>query len=102
VVPTLLDEQVMVFFVTHRFDFADWFLRQHASSTIFLRAGRQPDGSRDYKLAEKAPLPTSFGEDLYYRLGRWLEGDAAEFTRRPLPPGTATVMASVTVMAPAR
>jgi hypothetical protein len=22
----------------------------------------------------KEPLPTSFGEDLYYRLGGWLEG----------------------------
>ena len=26
-------------------------------------------------LAVKDPLPTSFGEDLYYRLGGWLEED---------------------------
>lgn len=49
------------------------FHRQQAGSTLFLRAERQPDGRRDYKLAVKEPLPTSFGEDLYYRLGGWLE-----------------------------
>jgi hypothetical protein len=44
---------------------------------LFLRAERQPDGSRNYKLTVKDPLPTSFGEDLYYRLGGWLEEDKA-------------------------
>jgi hypothetical protein len=62
-----------VFFVTHRFGFAEHFHRQQADSTLFLRAERQPDGRRDYKLAVKDPLPTSFGEDLYYRIGGWLE-----------------------------
>ena len=69
VVRALLDAQIKVFFVTHRFEFADRFHRQHASSTLFLRAERRPDGGRNYKLAVKEPLPTSFGEDLYYRLG---------------------------------
>jgi DNA mismatch repair ATPase MutS len=75
VVRALLDAEVRVFFVSHRFDFADSFRRQHADSTVFLRAERQPDGRRDYKLAVKDPLPTSFGEDLYYRLGGWLDED---------------------------
>ena len=75
VVRALLDAQIKVFFVTHRYDFADRFRREHAPTTLFLRAERQPDGSRDYKLAVKDPLPTSFGEDLYYRLGGWLEED---------------------------
>jgi hypothetical protein len=44
---------------------------------LFLRAERQPDGRRNYKLAAKDPLPTSYGEDLYYRLGGWLEEDNA-------------------------
>jgi len=69
VVRALLDARIMVFFVTHRFDFADRFRRQHAPSALFLRAERQPDGTRNYKLAAKEPLPTSYGEDLYYRLG---------------------------------
>ena len=75
VVRALLDAQIKVFFVTHRFDFADRFHRRHARSTLFLRAERHPDGRRNYKLAVKEPLPTSFGEDLYYRLGAWLEED---------------------------
>jgi MutS domain V len=77
VVRALLDAEVKVFFVTHRFDFAEGFHRQHADSSLFLRAERQPDGRRNYKLAVKEPLPTSFGEDLYYRLGGWLDEDKA-------------------------
>ena len=77
VVRALLDAEVKVFFVTHRFDFAEYFHREHAGSTLFLRAERQPDGHRNYKLAVKEPLPTSFGEDLYYRLGGWLDEDEA-------------------------
>jgi DNA mismatch repair ATPase MutS len=77
VVRALLDAQIKVFFVTHRFDFADRFHRQHAPSTLFLRAERWPDGRRNYKLAVKEPLPTSYGEDLYYRLGGWLDEDDA-------------------------
>jgi MutS domain V len=77
VVRALLDTQIKVFLVTHRFDFADRYHRQHARSTLFLRAERRPDGRRNYKLAVKEPLPTSFGEDLYYRLGAWLDEDKA-------------------------
>jgi MutS domain V len=75
VVRALLDAEVRVFFVSHRFDFADSFRQQRTDSTLFLRAGRRPDGSRDYKLAVKDPLPTSFGEDLYYQMGGWLDED---------------------------
>jgi MutS domain V len=77
IVRALLEAEVRVFFVSHRYDFAESFHRQHAASTLFLRAERQPDGRRNYKLAVKAPLPTSFGEDLYYRLGAWLDEDRA-------------------------
>jgi len=75
VVRALLEAQAKVLFVTHRYSFADRFRREHAPATLFLRADRQPDGHRDYKLAASDPLPTSFGEDLYYRLGPWLEED---------------------------
>jgi MutS domain V len=77
VVRALLDAHIKAFFVTHRFDFSDRFHRQRARSTLFLRAERGPDGRRNYKLAVKEPLPTSFGEDLYYRLGAWLDEDKA-------------------------
>ncbi len=75
IVRALLDADIKVFFVTHRFSFADRFRRQHAYPALFLRAERQPDWRRNYKLAEKDPLPTSYGEDVYYRLGGWLEED---------------------------
>jgi ABC-type branched-subunit amino acid transport system ATPase component len=75
VVRALLEAQITVFFVTHRFDFADRFRRKRADSTLFLRAGRQPDGRRNYRLEVEDPLPTSFGEDLYYQLGGWLGED---------------------------
>lgn len=75
IVRALLDADIKVFFVTHRFSFADRFRHQHAYPALFLRAERQPDGRRNYKLAEKDPLPTSYGEDVYYRLGGWLEED---------------------------
>ena len=77
VVHALLDAEIKVFFVTHRFAFAERFHRQYARSTLFLRAERQPDGHRNYKLAVKDPLPTSYGEDLYYQLGGWLDEDKA-------------------------
>ncbi len=77
IVRALLDAGITVFFVTHRYEFADRFRRQHAYPVLFLRAERQPDGRRNYKLAAKDPLPTSYGEDLYYRLGGWLDEDKA-------------------------
>lgn len=75
VVRALLEARIKVLFVTHRYSFADHFRRQHASTTLFLRADRQANGHRSYRLTVKDPLPTSFGEDLYYRLGGWLEED---------------------------
>jgi DNA mismatch repair ATPase MutS len=75
VVRALLEAKVKVFFVTHRFDFAERFFHERADSTLFLRAERLPDGRRNYKLVEREPLPTSFGEDIYHRLGAWLGED---------------------------
>jgi len=64
IVRALLEAQIKVFFVTHRYNLADRFRRQHAPTTLFLRAERRADGRRDYKLAVKDPLPTSYGEDM--------------------------------------
>jgi DNA mismatch repair ATPase MutS len=75
VVRALMDAQIKVFFVSHQFDFAEGFHKQHADSTLFLRAERQANGQRNYKLAVAEPLPTSFGADLYYRFGLWLDED---------------------------
>jgi hypothetical protein len=86
----LLDAQVRVFFVTHRFEFAERFHQEHPPSALFLRAERQPDGRRTYKLAVREPLPTSFGEDLYYQLGGWLDEDNERLTQDRSASGPAT------------
>ncbi|MGH9101499.1 MAG: MutS-related protein [Acidimicrobiales bacterium] len=74
VVSALLEAGVRVVFVTHQLDLAESFLGRRPEPALFLRADRRPDGGRTYKLAVADPLPTSFGEDLYHRLGGWMGG----------------------------
>jgi hypothetical protein len=78
VVQALLERDVRVFFVTHRFELADGFRRSQPASTRFLRAERTPDGRRTFKLVVADPLPTSYGEDVYHRLGGWLGEEGKE------------------------
>jgi hypothetical protein len=73
VVRALLEADIQVAFVTHQFDLADGFHRSAAGSTRFLRAEPGADGQRTYRLVEGPPLSTSFAEDLYYRMGGWLD-----------------------------
>ncbi len=64
----LVEEHIKVFFVTHLYQFAQSFQvpeREAAADVGFLRAERQPDGRRTFRLVEGQPLETSFGEDLY-------------------------------------
>jgi DNA mismatch repair ATPase MutS len=65
VVRAMLDKQIRVFFVTHMYDLAHGFHAQGLDTALFLRAERQPDGRRTFKLVEREPLPTSYGEDSY-------------------------------------
>ena len=78
VVRALLEADVRAFFVTHQFDFADGFRREQPDSTLFLRAPRQPDGRRTYKLVVADPLPTSYGHDIYHRIGGWRGGESPD------------------------
>jgi hypothetical protein len=78
VVRALLEAGIRVLFVTHQFDFADGFRRAAAGGqgeepVLFLRAERQPDGRRDFRLRVAEPLPTSYGQDIYVRIGGWLD-----------------------------
>lgn len=68
VVRALLEERIKVFFVTHFYDLAYSFYAQERDNYIFLRAERNEDGTRTFKVIEGKPLPTSFGEDLYYEI----------------------------------
>jgi len=68
VIRAMLDKQIKVIFVTHMYDLAHGLHEQQLDAALFLRAERQPDGRRTFKLLEGKPLPTSYGEDSYRRI----------------------------------
>jgi len=65
IICALLEKGVKVFFVTHLYEFARGFYDRKMENAAFLRAERQTDGGRTFKMIEGEPLQTSFGEDLY-------------------------------------
>lgn len=70
VVRALLEAKVKVVFVTHLFDLAHGFYAQGLDNAVFMRAEREVDGQRTFKLVQGEPLPTSYGQDLYRRIFR--------------------------------
>jgi hypothetical protein len=68
IVRGLLDTCNKVSYVTHMFDLANGFYLEKSETAVFLRAERLADGSRTFRIVEGAPLPTSYGEDLYRRI----------------------------------
>jgi len=68
VVEAMLRKEIKVFFVTHMYALAHGFYTQQLGNALFLRAERQPDGRRTFKLTEREPLPTSYGKDSYQRI----------------------------------
>lgn len=65
IVHALREDGIKVFFVTHFYDLASSFLRRKKEGSLFLRADRNEDGSRPFKLIEGEPLTTVFGDDIY-------------------------------------
>jgi len=68
IVSALLEKRIKMFFVTHLYEFAHAFYDKKKDDVIFLRAERQDDTKRTFKLLENKPLQTSFGKDLYYKI----------------------------------
>jgi DNA mismatch repair ATPase MutS len=68
IICALLEKRIKVFFVTHLYEFAHGFHDRKMEDAIFLRAERQTDGGRTFKLIEGEPLQTSYGEDVYNRI----------------------------------
>jgi DNA mismatch repair ATPase MutS len=68
IVRALLEKRIKVFFVTHLYEFAHGWYAKRMENSLFLRAERQADGARTFKLIEGEPLQTSYGEDLYNRI----------------------------------
>ncbi|HVB72936.1 MAG TPA: hypothetical protein VNE38_05215, partial [Ktedonobacteraceae bacterium] len=68
IICALLEKRIKVFFVTHLYEFAHGFYDKNMDNAMFLRAERQTDGGRTFKIIEGEPLQTSYGEDLYNRI----------------------------------
>jgi DNA mismatch repair ATPase MutS len=68
VIRAMVEADVTVFFVTHLFDLANGFYQQNEERNLFLRAERQVDGERPFRVSPGKPLATSFGEDSYNRI----------------------------------
>jgi len=68
IVKALIDQQIKVFFVTHMYELAHRFYEPGTTNALFLRAERQKDGQRTFKLHEGEPLPTSFGQDVFQKV----------------------------------
>ena len=65
IMSALLETRVRIVCVTHLYELAHGFYVRDKENLLFLRAERQVDGARTFKLIEGKPLETSFGEDLY-------------------------------------
>jgi DNA mismatch repair ATPase MutS len=70
IVTALIEKGIKIFFVTHLYELAHGFYNRNLKNAIFLRAERQSDGARTFKLIEREPLSTSYGQDLYSRIFR--------------------------------
>jgi hypothetical protein len=64
----LLQKRIRVVFVTHLYSFAQTMHARELPQVLFLRAERQDDGGRSFRVLPAAPLKTSFGRDIYERV----------------------------------
>lgn len=65
IINALLERNIKIYFVTHPYELAQSFYEKKLPNILFLRAGRQTDGKRTFKLNVGKPPPTSFGRDVY-------------------------------------
>ena len=65
IIRALTEDGIRIVFVTHMYDLAESIHARDDARVLFLRAERGHHGSRTHRLSEAAPLPTSYGEDLY-------------------------------------
>jgi len=61
----LMEKQCRIFYVTHMYEYARSYYQAKNPHTLFLRAERNSQGIRTFKLLVGEPLQTSFGKDLY-------------------------------------
>lgn len=95
IVQALIENGTRVFFVTHLYELAHNLEVKMGSKAMFLRAERNDEQQRTFKLKTGAPLPTSYGMDLYDKIFTEKQktdsyGDKAANDGRGQSTGTAT------------
>ena len=65
IVCALLERRIKIFFVTHLYEFARRFRDEPPSQAVFLKAERQSNGQRTFRILKGEPSQTSFGQDIY-------------------------------------
>ena len=88
IVCALLEKRVKIFYVTHLYEFARDFSDKKIEEAFFLRAERNDNGTRTFRLLEGEPLETSYGEDLYRQVF-----DLNTQTKEILSDGTSSAIA---------
>ena len=68
VIRALTEAGIRIIFVTHLYDLAERYYAAHDPAALFLRAERQPDRHRTFRLPPGEPLSTSYGPDLYQQV----------------------------------
>jgi len=68
IVRALLEKRIKIFFVTHLYEFSHSLFEKRMNNALFLRAEREIEGKRTYKVTEGDPLDTSYGEDSYKKV----------------------------------
>lgn len=81
----LLDSGVKVVAVTHRFDLANSLFESGPTRSLLLRAEREADGSRTFRLVIAAPRSSSPGEDVYRQVFGFNPSGPATRNERTLP-----------------
>ena len=82
VVSALLEKRIKVFYVTHLYTFAHRCWERFREQALFLRAERDADGKRTFRMIEGEPLETSFGEDLYRQVFETARSEPSEERER--------------------
>jgi len=87
IVCALLERRIRVVFVTHLSEFACTLYERRMKNALFLRAEREADGTRSFRVTVGEPLQTSYGEDLYARIFTGaFPGPAPDGSNRPPRP----------------
>lgn len=88
IIAALLDTGSRVMFVTHMFHLAGGLHNDEQKRGLFLRAEREKDTRRTFKLKEAEPLATSYGPDIYHRVFTGAGSVTGPLTGRHVPSNT--------------